>query len=158
MISNGSAPTDQQGLKPWHRWALDRGRTPLPEKAGARPWETKSTNTSQDQTSSGNTPGSAPSSGDGTNQSASQPTTTVAAYPYRFWPTEEIERLIRLRRDGLSWNQIKVLQLAISSVWQYEMTNPCFPQDHFPDRSLESLKQTYHKRRAAVEAEMDASE
>lgn len=75
MISNGSAPTDQQGLKPWHRWALDRGRTPLPEKAGARPWETKSTNTSQDQTSSGNTPGSAPSSGDGTNQSASQPTT-----------------------------------------------------------------------------------
>ncbi|QPC76676.1 hypothetical protein HYE68_007428 [Fusarium pseudograminearum] len=137
MSSNGSASTHQQGLKPWQRRALDRGRTPLPEKPGARPWETKSTKTSQDQTSSGNTPGSAPSSGDGTNQSASQPTTTAAAYPYRFWPTEEIERLIRLRRDGLSWNQIK---------------------DHFTDRSLESLKQTYHKRRAAVEAEMDASE
>ncbi|KAM0385623.1 hypothetical protein HYE67_010033 [Fusarium culmorum] len=135
MSSNESAPTHQQGLKPWQRRAVDRGRTPLPENPGARPWETKPT--TQDQTSSGNTPGSAPSSGDGTNQSASQPATTVAAYPYRFWPTEEIERLIRLRRDGLSWNQIK---------------------DHFPDRSLESLKQTYHKRRAAVEAEMGASE
>ncbi|KAM0234878.1 hypothetical protein ACHAPO_006242 [Fusarium lateritium] len=29
--------------------------------------------------------------------------------------------------------------------------------DHFPDRSLESLKQTYHKRRGAVEAEMDVN-
>ncbi|RGP71309.1 hypothetical protein FSPOR_3430 [Fusarium sporotrichioides] len=138
MSSNASASTVQPGLKPWQRRALDRGRTPLPEQPGARLWVSKYAETPQGQTSSGNTPPApAPSSGDGTNRRASQPTTIVAAYPYRFWCASEVERLIRLRRDGLSWIQIK---------------------DHFPDRSLESIKQTYHKRRGAVEAEMDANE
>ncbi|RGP60795.1 hypothetical protein FLONG3_10714 [Fusarium longipes] len=112
MSSTNSATTSQQGLKPWQRRALDSGRTPLPEGPGARPSLTTSAEVSNDQASS--TP-SAPSAGDGTNQSASQPGNTVGVRPYRYWPTSEIGRLIRLRRDGLSWSQIK---------------------DHFPDRSL----------------------
>ncbi|KPA39197.1 hypothetical protein FLAG1_07953 [Fusarium langsethiae] len=115
MSSNASPPTIQPGLKPWQRRALDRGRTPLPEQPGARLWVSKYAETPQGQNSSGNPPPA----------------------PAPFWCASEVERLIRLRRDGLSWIQIK---------------------DHFPDRSLESIKQTYHKRRGAVEAVMDANE
>ncbi|KAG8676372.1 hypothetical protein FPOAC2_02468 [Fusarium poae] len=137
MSSHASAPNHQPSLKSWQRRALDKGRTPLPEKPGARPSATNSSGTFQSQISSGNlAPASTPSTGDGTSQSAAQPTTIATPYSYRFWSAGEVERLIRLRRDGLAWIQIK---------------------DHFPDRSLESLKQTYHKRRGAVEAEMDTS-
>ncbi|KAM0491658.1 hypothetical protein ACHAP8_010431 [Fusarium lateritium] len=137
MSSNASAPNHQPGLKPWQRRALDCGRTPLPEKPGIHPWAANSAGTTQDQVSSGNAaPASALSTGDGTSQSASHTTTVATSHTYRFWSAAELERLIRLRRNGLSWIQIK---------------------DHFPDRSLESLKQTYHKRRGAVEAEMDVN-
>ncbi|CEI66066.1 hypothetical protein FVEN_g4523 [Fusarium venenatum] len=137
MSSNASAPNHQPCLKRWQRRALDRGRTPLPEKPGSHPWAANSAETSQDQISPGNAASASTlSTSDGTSQSASQPTSIATSYAYRFWSVAELERLIRLRRNGLSWIQIK---------------------NHFPDRSLESLKQTYHKRRGAVEAEMDAN-
>ncbi|KAF5701265.1 hypothetical protein FGLOB1_10326 [Fusarium globosum] len=133
-INNETPPN---ALKPWQVRALAKGRTPLPESPGCRPWlETSST---QDMSGSGQqalvTTGSF---------SASIPSTPGAALSvseaetksnpgYKFWNQDEMKRLIELKREGKSWRDIG---------------------DHFPGRSVEALKQTYHKRRATAEEKM----
>ncbi|KAK2695039.1 hypothetical protein QWA68_005999 [Fusarium oxysporum] len=52
---------------------------------------------------------------------------------YKFWNQDEVKRLIELKREGKSWRDIS---------------------DHFPGRSIEALKQTYHKRRSTAEEQM----
>ncbi|KAF4467507.1 hypothetical protein FALBO_5644 [Fusarium albosuccineum] len=50
---------------------------------------------------------------------------------YRYWSIADLRRLIDLKGQGLTWTGIQV---------------------HFPDRTVESLRQTWHKRRGRVEA------
>ncbi|KAF5666449.1 hypothetical protein FCIRC_10162 [Fusarium circinatum] len=132
---NNETPPD--ALKPWQVRALARGRTPLPESPGYRPWlETSST---QDVSGPGQqalvTTGSF---------SVSPPSTPEAALlvleaetnsnsGYKFWNQDEMKRLIDLKREGRSWRDISC---------------------HFPGRSIEALKQAYHKRRAIAEEQM----
>ncbi|KAH7211963.1 hypothetical protein DER44DRAFT_821885 [Fusarium oxysporum] len=53
---------------------------------------------------------------------------------YRFWEESELRRLIEMRSGGAKW---RVIAQA------------------FPDRAFEALKQTYHKRRHAVEQKIE---
>ncbi|KAL4726695.1 hypothetical protein ACLX1H_005583 [Fusarium chlamydosporum] len=125
MPGNSFLLSSEQSLKPWQRRALEKGRTPLPEGPRGQ--------SGQAQAVEGQT-----RTGDCQSSSVVAPTTSGAhqdfngpLFGYRFWDAAELEHLIRLKREGLSWVEIKT---------------------HFPGRSLESLRQTYHKRRGAVEA------
>ncbi|SCO81354.1 uncharacterized protein FRV6_05567 [Fusarium oxysporum] len=53
---------------------------------------------------------------------------------YRFWEESELRRLIEMRSGGAKWSVIA---------------------QAFPDRTFEALKQTYHKRRHAVEQKIE---
>ncbi|KAF5251607.1 hypothetical protein FANTH_3217 [Fusarium anthophilum] len=136
-MSGVNNETPPNALKPWQVRALAKGRTPLPESPGCRPWlETSST---QDVSGPGQqalvTTGSF---------SASPPSTPEPALlvleaemngnpRYKFWNQDEMKRLIDLKREGRSWRDIS---------------------RHFPGRSIEALKQAYHKRRAIAEEQM----
>ncbi|KAF5723027.1 hypothetical protein FMUND_2384 [Fusarium mundagurra] len=132
---NNETPTN--ALKPWQVRALAKGRTPLPESPGCRPW--LETSSIQDVSEPGQqalvTTGSF---------SASLPSTPGAALSmseaetnsnpgYKFWNQDEMKRLIELKREGKSWRDISC---------------------HFLGRSIEALKQAYHKRRAIAEEQM----
>ncbi|KAI7758496.1 hypothetical protein LZL87_006887 [Fusarium oxysporum] len=129
--------TPPNALKPWQARALAKGRTPLPESPGYRPWlETSST-----QDASGPGQQAAVTT---VSSFASLPSTTGEALSmseaetnrnqgYKFWNQDEVKRLIELKREGKSWRDIS---------------------DHFPGRSIEALKQTYHKRRSTAEEQM----
>nr|RBR01557.1 hypothetical protein FVER53263_07221 [Fusarium verticillioides] len=115
-------------MKPWHEKALKRGRTPLPEGPGQRPWsplqpsERLSTNSevlgaSQD-----------PNHAEDAYQPQLQPKPAIPSY--RFWEESEVRLLIEMRSGGAKWSAIA---------------------QAFPNRTLEALKQTFHKRRHAVE-------
>ncbi|KAI1025151.1 hypothetical protein LB504_009844 [Fusarium proliferatum] len=118
-------------MKPWHEKALKRGRSPLPEGPGQRPWlplephERPPINREVSGAPQG--PNHAEytvltSAPDEANESRN--------LSYRFWEESEVRRLIEMRSGGAKWS-------AIAQV--------------FPNRTLEALKQTYHKRRHAVE-------
>ncbi|PNP74731.1 hypothetical protein FNYG_11868 [Fusarium nygamai] len=133
-INNETPPN---ALKSWQVRFLSKGRTPLPESSGCRPWlETSST---QDVSEPGQQALVTTKS-----LSASLPSTPGAALSmseaeansnpgYKFWNQDEMKRLIELKREGNSWRDISY---------------------HFPGRSIEALKQAYHKRRAIAEEQM----
>ncbi|KAF5618782.1 uncharacterized protein FTJAE_12143 [Fusarium tjaetaba] len=118
-------------MKPWHEKALKRGRTPLPEGPGQRPWlplqlsEHRSTTLEVSGASQ-----------DHNHVQDAVPTTALVeanesrAPLYRFWEESEVRRLIEMRSGGAKWSAIA---------------------QTFPNRTIEALKQTFHKRRHAVE-------
>ncbi|KAF4340524.1 hypothetical protein FBEOM_5562 [Fusarium beomiforme] len=126
-----------RAIKPWQQKALARERTPLPEGPGFRPWLTSTQKASETGRQAAETSSSLPSLPLST---ATNPPTAQAGMVnnqgYRFWTQDEVKRLIELKREGKSWKEI------------------C---DHFPGRTVESIKQTYHKRRAAAEQQMDTA-
>ncbi|KAF5595696.1 hypothetical protein FPCIR_4366 [Fusarium pseudocircinatum] len=102
-INNETPPN---ALKSWQVRALAKGRTPLPESPGCRPWlETSST---QDVSEPGQQPLAT------TISSSASPSSTPGS------------------------------ALFMSESEMY----------HFPGRSIEALKQAYHKRRAIAEEQM----
>ncbi|KAF5569290.1 hypothetical protein FPHYL_2105 [Fusarium phyllophilum] len=133
-INNETSPN---ALKPWQVRALAKGRTPLPESPGCRPWlETSSTQDvsgprQQALVTTGSVSASLPST-PGATLSMSEAETNGNP-GYKFWNQDEMKRLIELKREGKSWRDISY---------------------HFPGRSIEALKQAYHKRRAIAEEQM----
>ncbi|KAI1069099.1 hypothetical protein LB507_006097 [Fusarium sp. FIESC RH6] len=169
-------------MQPWQQRALAKGRTPLPERPGHRPWleanqtESSGDRNEVDRVSAPNEPershpyatrstvaaNSAESDGpapaptlapapagatapatDTATASASGATssdqTGTITPSYVFWRGDELRRLVRMRNGGAKWSAIA---------------------EAFPERTLEALKQTYHKRRHATErlmAEEDAA-
>ena len=95
-------------IQPWQQRALDNGRTPLPEAPGERPWLL--------------------------SQPLSSQTPKAGARNYKFWPEQEMRRLITLKKSGCTWDALTVA---------------------FPDRTREAIRQAYHKRRHAVEKKME---
>ncbi|KAJ4258750.1 hypothetical protein NW762_007837 [Fusarium torreyae] len=145
-------------VRPWQRKALQSGRNPLPESRGDRPWlnQTPSnprpppsssqpgqpSNASTSFASSFSGTGSFSSSqgpdnhsrASGTNAGqASSSSNTIVPQTYRFWTEEEMRRLITIRNGGAGWPDIFAA---------------------FPHRTPEAIKQTYHKRRYAIERQM----
>ncbi|PNP74730.1 hypothetical protein FNYG_11867 [Fusarium nygamai] len=53
---------------------------------------------------------------------------------YRFWTESDLRRLTEMRNGGAKWSAIAL---------------------EFPYRTLEALKQTYHKRRHTVEQKIE---
>ncbi|KAH7198754.1 uncharacterized protein B0J16DRAFT_315054 [Fusarium flagelliforme] len=98
-------------IQPWQQRALDNGRTPLPEAPGERPWLRSKSISSQ-------TPKNSKS----------------VRVSYKFWPEEEMRRLITLKKSGATWDALTIA---------------------FPDRTREAIRQAYHKRRHAVEKKME---
>ncbi|KAJ4012471.1 hypothetical protein NW752_008167 [Fusarium irregulare] len=154
-------------MRPWHAKALAKGRTPLPDSPGSRPWldpensataepagpekEHEESNETPDQNVA---PGSDPAedttaaatASDAGAASTSVAATSAAGPPtseataseatsqsYTFWRGDDLRRLIEMRNGGAKWSAIA---------------------DAFPDRTLEALKQTFHKRRHATERRM----
>ncbi|KAF4447157.1 hypothetical protein F53441_9302 [Fusarium austroafricanum] len=107
--SNINTGNSRGGLKPWQRRALQNGRTPLPESPGHRPWLNPLSRTSPELAS-------------------------VSPTNYRYWPEDEMRRLITLKRGGANWTYIK---------------------EAFSHRTLGAIKQAYHKRRHNVERQME---
>ncbi|KAI1073006.1 hypothetical protein LB507_009127 [Fusarium sp. FIESC RH6] len=102
-------------IQPWQQRALDKGRTPLPEAPGERPWLRSKPLSTPLSTQILETSKRAPAS-------------------YKFWPEEEMRRLITLKKSGWTWDALTIA---------------------FPDRTREAIRQAYHKRRHAVEKKMD---
>ncbi|KAF5694211.1 hypothetical protein FDENT_1516 [Fusarium denticulatum] len=133
-INNETPPN---AAKPWQVRALAKVRTPLPESPGCRPWlEASST---QEVSEPGQQPlattislSASPSSTPGAALSMSE-SETNSNPGYKFWSQDEMKRLIELKREGNAWRDISY---------------------HFPGRSIEALKQAYHKRRAIAEEQM----
>ncbi|KAG9497893.1 hypothetical protein J7337_010765 [Fusarium musae] len=100
-------------MKPWHEKALKRGRTPLPEGPGQRPWpalqQSERLSTNSEVLGASQDPNHAE---DAVPTPAPAKASESSNPSYRFW--EESERA-------------------------------------FPNRTLEALKQTFHKRRHVVE-------
>ncbi|KAF4967659.1 hypothetical protein FSARC_4818 [Fusarium sarcochroum] len=127
-------------LRPWQRQALQNGRTPLPEAPGDRPWlQTPSNPPPSSSYASASVVSSSPGPGSGNQASASGTNAGQASSPtsapqtYRFWTEEEMRRLITIRNGGAGWPDIFAA---------------------FPHRTPEAIKQTYHKRRYAIERQM----
>ncbi|KAJ4258749.1 hypothetical protein NW762_007836 [Fusarium torreyae] len=123
--------------KPWQQKALARGRTPLPENPGDQP-RLASQGTASSSASVASGP---PSSGtrslapiSAAAQASSQAPVATGNQSYRFWPESELRRLIEMRNGGAEW----------SAIFRA-----------FPNRTPEALKQTYHKRRHAMERRME---
>ncbi|KAH7242519.1 hypothetical protein BKA59DRAFT_514041 [Fusarium tricinctum] len=115
-------------MKNWQEKAIRKGRTPLPDCPGDKP----------SLTTVGDFP--APK-----NPLMPVPLLPMAPLQpplllllllnqsYRFWSESDLRRLIEMRNGGMEWNTIAV---------------------EFPERSLESVKQTFHKRRHALQKRM----
>ncbi|KLP06883.1 uncharacterized protein FFB20_01512 [Fusarium fujikuroi] len=125
-------------MQHWYQRALAKGRTPLPDSSGARPWVSQEPTVSELEVSNQQ---ERRSNGDGKpstdtavqiNEPASTTTTAAAGVDqsYRFWTESDLHRFIEMRNGSAKWSAIAL---------------------EFPDRTLEALKQTYHKRRHTVE-------
>ncbi|KAI6754121.1 hypothetical protein HG530_013297 [Fusarium avenaceum] len=117
-------------MKDWQERAIREGRTPLPDYLGDKP----------SLATVGNLPAHPEYAQAGTSSSHRSSSATVSTpasqrlnQSYRFWSESDLRRLIEMRNGGMEWNAIAV---------------------KFPDRTLESIKQTFHKRRHAVEKRM----
>ncbi|KAF9776522.1 hypothetical protein IL306_005274 [Fusarium sp. DS 682] len=91
-------------IKPWQQRALARGRTPLPESPGFRPWQRDSST----QEASGTRREAASASlllETGTNPATSQ-AETISNQGYKFWTQDEVKRLIELKREVKTWREI----------------------------------------------------
>ncbi|KAF5626027.1 hypothetical protein F52700_8742 [Fusarium sp. NRRL 52700] len=133
-IDNETSPG---ALKPWQVRALANGRTPLPESPGCRPWlqDSSTQDASEPSQQAIVTTASSSSSFPSTPEAAlsRSQAATDSNQSYKFWDKNEVKRLVELKREGKSWKDIS---------------------EHFPARSIEALKQTYHKRRATAEEQM----
>ncbi|KAF4967660.1 hypothetical protein FSARC_4819 [Fusarium sarcochroum] len=128
----------KMSTKPWQQKALNRGRTPLPENPGDQPPLAPQAATSSSASAASGPPSSgtrslAPSSTAAPSSGQAAAPTATDNQSYRFWPESELRRLIEMRNGGAEWS-------AISGA--------------FPNRTQEALKQTYHKRRHAMERRM----
>ncbi|RGP60796.1 hypothetical protein FLONG3_10715 [Fusarium longipes] len=132
-------------LRPWQRRALHNGRTPLPEAPGQRPWLSVSSQLHGSRTDSATPLGSSSqaiplesSSGhrddNGTSLEQSGRPNEPVPLNYRFWPEDEMRRLILLRNSGATWAAVYAA---------------------FPNRTPEAIKQAYHKRRHPIERQME---
>ncbi|CAJ0551276.1 Ff.00g112060.m01.CDS01 [Fusarium sp. VM40] len=117
-------------MKDWQERAIREGRTPLPDYLGDKP----------SLATVGDLPAHPKSVQTGISFSHRSSSATVSTpapqslnQSYRFWSESDLRRLIEMRNSGMEWNAIAV---------------------EFPDRTLESIKQTFHKRRHAVEKRM----
>ncbi|KAF5595697.1 hypothetical protein FPCIR_4367 [Fusarium pseudocircinatum] len=124
-------------MQPWYQRALAKGRTPLPDSPGARPWLPRKPTVSELEESNQQETrnyGDKPSTEIVVqNKEPASPTTRAATsmdQSYRFWTESDLRRLTEMRNGGAKWSAISL---------------------EFPDRTLEALKQTYHKRRYTVE-------
>ncbi|KIL90665.1 hypothetical protein FAVG1_06400 [Fusarium avenaceum] len=118
----------EMAMEDWQERAIREGRTHLPDFLGDKP----------SLATVGNLPAHPKSAQTGTSshRSSSATVSTPASslnQSYRFWSESDLHRLIEMRNGGMEWNAIAV---------------------EFPDRTLESIKQTFHKRRHAVEKRM----
>ncbi|RGP71308.1 hypothetical protein FSPOR_3429 [Fusarium sporotrichioides] len=113
-------------LRPWQRRALQNGRTPLPEAHGDQRWLSSPCRLQPVEPFQAN-----PAEGSSGQVSAS---VVPPTQPYRFWPEDEMRQLISLRNGGATWAMI---------------------YREFPDRTHEAIKQAYHKRRHAIERQME---
>ncbi|CAG9988565.1 unnamed protein product [Clonostachys byssicola] len=89
-------------LKLWQVRALRNKRTPLPEHPNETPWE---------ELEDGNLVGvlaELTSLGESELRDTPKTPTEVSSY-YRRWTREEINLLIKLKKDGLSWKNIEVI-------------------------------------------------
>ncbi|KAF5694210.1 hypothetical protein FDENT_1515 [Fusarium denticulatum] len=118
-------------MKPWHEKALKRGRTPLPEGPGQRPWlplqPSERRYTNLEVSGASQDPNHAE---DAVPTPAPAKVSESRSSLYRFWEESEVRRLIEMRSGGAKWSAIA---------------------QAFPKRTLEALKQTFHKRGHAVE-------
>ncbi|KAM0558006.1 hypothetical protein ACHAPJ_005173 [Fusarium lateritium] len=155
--SESKTNTHTGQVRPWQRKALKSGRTPLPESPGDRPWlnqapsnpQPPSASSQPRQPSTAFTPFASSFSGtrsfsstlgpgnhssaSGTNAGQASSSNTDVPQTYRFWTEEEMRRLITIRNGGAGWPDIFAA---------------------FPHRTPEAIKQTYHKRRYAIERQM----
>ncbi|RFN53024.1 hypothetical protein FIE12Z_2702 [Fusarium flagelliforme] len=172
-INSAQTANHEVIMQPWQQKALAKRRTPLPERPGHRPWlEGNQTESSGDRNETGrgsatnepepSHPYATRSTAAATAAAASATTAAESADPapapaatatpdpsnseqtgtvtpsYVFWRGDDLRRLVRMRNGGAKWSAIA---------------------EAFPERTLEALKQTYHKRRHATErlmAEEDA--
>ncbi|KAG4253604.1 hypothetical protein FPRO03_07564 [Fusarium proliferatum] len=129
-------------MQHWYQGALAKGRTPLPGSSGARPWLSQEPTVSelevsnqQERRSNG---GGKPSTDTAVQINEPASTTTTAAagvdQSYRIWAESDLRRLTEMRNGSAKWSAIAL---------------------ELPDRTLEALKQTYHKRRHTVEQRIE---
>ncbi|KAF5605728.1 hypothetical protein FPANT_1131 [Fusarium pseudoanthophilum] len=129
-------------MQPWHQRALAKGRTPLPDSPGARPWLPQKPIVSELEDSNQQerrNDGDRPSTDIVVQNNELASTTTRAAktsmnQSYRFWTESDLRRLTEMRNGGAKWSTIAL---------------------EFPYRTHEALKQTYHKRRHTVEQRIE---
>ncbi|KAM0332933.1 hypothetical protein ACHAPQ_005477 [Fusarium lateritium] len=134
--STSSMSTNSLPLKPWQLWALQNGRTPLPETPGERPWldPRASSQITGSQSSDVASAMNVLSFSSGTTNAGEDSSSTEATpLTYRFWSDDDMRSLISLRNGGATWSVVYAA---------------------FPERTPEAIKQAYHKRRHAVEREM----
>ncbi|CAH0048422.1 unnamed protein product [Clonostachys solani] len=89
-------------LKLWQLRALRNKRTPLPEHPNETPWE---------ELKDGNLVGvlaELTSQGKPKHRGTPKTPTEVSSY-YQRWTREEVDLLIKLKKDGLSWKNIEVI-------------------------------------------------
>ncbi|CAM1505836.1 Fc.00g114730.m01.CDS01 [Cosmosporella sp. VM-42] len=119
---NKPVTMDGEWLRPWQRKALKRGRTPLPESPGHRPW--------------------LPTTHDADFVLVRQPTKAV--------PRPIPQKKLRSEATGLpkcQWSRSEIqllLDLRSKKVHWIEM------QEYFPNRSIDGIKQAWWKYRLSV--------
>ncbi|CAG1965917.1 unnamed protein product [Fusarium graminearum] len=119
-------------LRPWQRRALENGRTPLPEAQGDQRWLSSPCHSQQPAGSF--TQGATSTTPAGESSGKASTNVATPSFSYRFWPEDEMRHLIALRNGGATWAMIYT---------------------EFPNRTHEAIKQAYHKRRHAIEQQME---
>ncbi|KAM0352151.1 hypothetical protein ACHAPZ_000867 [Fusarium culmorum] len=119
-------------LRPWQRRALENGRTPLPEAQGDQRWLSSPCHSQQPTGSF--TQGATSTTPAGVSSGQASTNVATPSFSYRFWPEDEMRHLIALRNGGATWAMVYT---------------------EFPNRTHEAIKQAYHKRRHAIEQQME---
>jgi hypothetical protein len=134
--SNSNNSHHASRLRPWQRSALENGRHPLPEAPGDRSWlsfprGSQPPSSSADIITSLGSPSSAVPSEESSSQISANITvkhfhpqfpyavkTNFLKQPvplnYRFWPEDEMRRLIVLRNGGATWAAVFVSSRVLS--------------------------------------------
>ncbi|KAM0248738.1 hypothetical protein ACHAP5_003228 [Fusarium lateritium] len=116
-------------MKDWQEKAIRKGRKPLPDHPGDKP----SLTTVNDLPALPESSQTTASSSHGSSSAAVSISAPGLNSSYRFWSESDLRRLIEMRNGGAEWNAIAL---------------------EFPDRTMESVKQTFHKRRHALQKRM----
>ncbi|KAF7551253.1 hypothetical protein G7046_g7769 [Stylonectria norvegica] len=103
-----------QRLRPWQRKALKKGRTPLPEGPGQRPWKSNGTrsNITKSNRNESKGPKSKGTKSNGTKDDISRNRLgeLLSRQPrgshYNAWSTKDLELLCALKAENLPWKDI----------------------------------------------------